>query len=103
MATGKTLTEYHRKRDFARTPEPEGRGGRDPDGEPRFVVRIHDAGTRHFDVRLAVDGVLKSRAVPKRPSGASHDKRLAVPTEDHRWSTRTSRASSGRASTAGGP
>lgn len=86
-ATGQPLHEYHRKRDFHRTAEPSGdRAGqrpRDDGGEPSFVVQVHDASRMHFDFRLEVDGVLKSWAVPKGPSNDPHDKRLAMPTEDH--------------------
>ncbi|MFJ8623825.1 DNA polymerase ligase N-terminal domain-containing protein [Kitasatospora sp. NPDC093550] len=78
------LTEYHRRRDFAKTAEPEGRPGERPSTRwPSFVVQIHDATAMHFDFRLEVDGVLKSWAVPKGPSHDPQDKRLAVPTEDH--------------------
>ncbi|MFJ8632233.1 DNA polymerase ligase N-terminal domain-containing protein [Streptomyces sp. NPDC093568] len=76
------LREYHGKRDFGRTREPEGRSGAAGE-EPRFVVQIHDASTLHFDFRLQVDDVLKSWSVPKGPSDDPHDKRLAMPTEDH--------------------
>ncbi|MFI8825099.1 DNA polymerase ligase N-terminal domain-containing protein [Streptomyces sp. NPDC053431] len=83
MRHERALSEYRRRRDFSRTAEPE--GGRAPAaaGEPSFVVQIHDATAMHFDFRLEVDGVLKSWAVPKGPSADPHDKRLAMPTEDH--------------------
>lgn len=81
---GRRLSDYHRRRDFERTEEPHGRSHRSEGGEgPLFVVQHHVATADHYDLRLEVDGVLRSWAVPKGVSTDPRDKRLAMPTEDH--------------------
>ena len=76
------LDQYHERRDFTRSTEPTGDAG-STSGNPVFVIQKHDASNLHYDVRLEVDGVLKSWAVPKGPSTDPREKRLAIATEDH--------------------
>ena len=79
-----SLAQYRAKRAFDETPEP---GGLVPKPGPKpgglFIVHMHDATRLHWDLRLEMDGVLRSWAVPKGPSANPTDKRLAVKVEDH--------------------
>src|SRR5437879_5357408 len=78
------LSPYRAKRSLDRTPEP---GARPATAAPSagglFVVHMHAARRLHWDLRLEMDGVLRSWAVPKGPSPNRADKRLAVHVEDH--------------------
>ena len=77
----RSLDEYRKKRDPARTPEPF--GDRRPADGHLFVVHKHSARRLHYDLRLEIDGVLASWAVPKGPSVRHGERRLAVHVEDH--------------------
>lgn len=84
------LDLYHKKRNFSKTTEPQeidlcscDDDNHNGDCLPIFVIQEHHASSLHYDLRLEIDGVLKSWAVPKGISMTVNEKRLAVQTEDH--------------------
>jgi bifunctional non-homologous end joining protein LigD len=78
---GNPLSTYWQKRRFNETPEP--RGKREKQAGWQYSIQKHAATRLHYDLRLELDGVLKSWAVTRGPSYNPADKRLAVRTEDH--------------------
>jgi DNA ligase D-like protein (predicted 3'-phosphoesterase) len=76
------LGKYRDKRDFTVTSEPPGSRESVAEGK-MYVVQKHAATHLHYDLRLEMDGVLKSWAVPKTPPAEAGVRRLAVEVEDH--------------------
>ena len=75
-----SLTKYESKRNF-KTSEPKDER-RENEGEI-YLIQRHAATHLHYDLRLEMDGVLKSWAIPKEPPVESGVRRLAVQVEDH--------------------
>ena len=75
------LKTYQAKRRFGVTAEPEGNVVRKKGHA--YVIQKHAARRLHYDLRLELDGVMKSWAVTRGPSLVPGEKRLAVEVEDH--------------------
>lgn len=81
---GDLLNKYQVKRNFNKTKEPKGKASPTAKkAELIFVVQEHWASHHHFDLRLEIDGVLKSWAIPKQIPLEKGEKFLAVAVEDH--------------------
>jgi bifunctional non-homologous end joining protein LigD len=76
------LQTYRAKRRFDVTAEPRGSAG-NRTGSDAYVIQKHAARRLHYDLRLELDGVMKSWAVARGPSLVPGEKRLAIHVEDH--------------------
>lgn len=75
------LEKYKAKRDFTKTREPEAKIKKTKG--KIFVIHNHFSKKHHWDLRLEMNGVLKSWAIPKEPPKTKGTKRLAIQVEDH--------------------
>ena len=80
-----TLTKYKAKRDLKKSGEPKAEIKKSNSKKLIFLVHRHDASHLHYDLRLEMNGVLKSWAVPKSLTELKTKgvKRLAIKVEDH--------------------
>lgn len=76
-----SLKKYREKRNFNKTKEP--RGDKKTGEDRLYVIQKHQASHLHYDLRLEMEGVLRSWAVPKMPPTEPGIRRLAVEVEDH--------------------
>lgn len=80
------LKTYRAKRKFSgpgKTSEPKGKVKKSKNKSPIFVIHRHESSHLHWDLRLEIDGVLRSWAVPKDPPTERGVKRLTIQVEDH--------------------
>lgn len=82
-ARSSRLRAYNAKRNLRASGEPGGDGNVGSSAEPRFVIQKHDATRLHYDLRLEMEGVYRSWAVPKGLPAKPGEKVLAVEVEDH--------------------
>lgn len=78
-----SLKQYKQKRDFNKTTEPRPKISKSSSKKQIFVIHKHQASHLHYDLRLEMNSVLKSWAVPKKPPTKKGIKRLAIQVEDH--------------------
>ena len=78
-----SLSEYNKKRDFKETSEPKCAVKKSSSKKLIYIIQKHHATRLHYDLRLEINGVLVSWAVPKEPPKEKGVKRLAMMTEDH--------------------
>ncbi len=78
-----TITQYKKKRNFSKTPEPKPKSSKSKSKKLIYLIHEHHASHLHWDLRLEINGVLKSWAIPKQPPTIKGIKRLAIQVEDH--------------------